>query len=64
MVCRVCECHFHRSCVQMKDFVSGTIVDEDCDLGWSCAECEDLYGLLSSDEKMDVAHLFDTISGK
>ena len=33
-------------------------------IGWSCPDCDNVFGLLSCDEQEEISDLYDKIAGK
>ena len=42
----------------------GVCMKYDPHIGWSCPDCDNVFGLLSCDEQEEISDLYDKIAGK
>lgn len=62
--CRICPRVYHTDCLAKQGHLSGdraveTLALSNSKIGWSCCNCENLFDLLSDNEKIDIMETFD-----
>ena len=63
--CRVCRNVFHLGCVKRHGLCNESICMRlDTSVGWSCHDCNNVFGLLLNEEQEEISNLYNKIAGK
>jgi len=67
--CRVCDKVFHETCLDKKGFLKdahsrAAVLESNSSVGWSCPNCENLFLLLTEEERQHIMDVFDEHQGK
>lgn len=67
--CRVCDKVFHEACLDKKGFLNDShareaLAESTTAVGWSCPNCENLFLLLTDEQRQHIMDVFDEHQGQ